>query len=109
MDIYKELKRKNILHRNPSPPLNTIVDRPTHESTSTLNTYPQQIKAKSVTPCGHHGIGQELCHVCHQRAKRNVPIYLHEEKRHREMEEAKLLEQYQHNLEVDEHKKRDVN
>ena len=46
--------------------------------------------------CGHYGAGQELCYLCHQRAKRNVPIYLHEEKRHKEAEEQQLLQQYQH-------------
>jgi Cft2 family RNA processing exonuclease len=64
--------------------------------------------SKPTTPCGHQGAGQELCYLCHQRAKRNVPIYLHEEKRIREAEEAKLLEQYQHNRDLDEQRKREV-
>ena len=68
-----------------------------------------QTTAKPLTPCGHHGAGQELCYLCHQRAKRNIPIYLHEEKRIREAEEAKLLEQYQHNRDLDEQRKREVN
>ena len=82
---------------------------------STLNVYPQQYQQnnfagvlKPTTPCGHHGAGQELCYLCHQRAKRNIPIYLHEEKRIRDAEEAKLLEQYQHNRDLDEQKKREV-
>jgi hypothetical protein len=82
---------------------------------SSLNVYPQQYQylnspsgSKPTTPCGHHGAGQELCYLCHQRAKRNVPIYLHEEKRIREAEEAKLLEQYQHNRDLDEQRKREV-
>jgi hypothetical protein len=67
-------------------------------------------RSKSVTPCGYHpGVSQELCHVCYQRAKRNIPVYLHEEKRNREIEEGRLLEQYQHDREVSEQKKRDVN
>ena len=74
---------------------------------SSLNIYPQH--TRSLTTCGHHGHGQELCFVCHQRAKRNIPVYIHEEKRNRENEEAKVLEQYQHDKEVEEHKKRDVN
>ena len=80
-----------------------------------MNVYPQQYQhnnsptaSKPPTPCGHHGAGQELCYLCHQRAKRNVPIYLHEEKRIREAEEAKLLEQYQHNRDLDEQRKREV-
>ena len=82
---------------------------------STLNVYPQQYQhinspagSKPATPCGHHGAGQELCYLCHQRTKRNVPIYLHEERRIREAEEAKLLEQYQHNRDLDEQRKREV-
>ncbi len=104
--------------RNQPPPSNTIVSRPLNESTSSfgltrtsssVNFSPQQNKTKSVTPCGHHDHGQDLCLVCHQRAKRNIPVYLHEEKRVRETEDEKLLEQYQHDRDVDEHKKREVN
>jgi hypothetical protein len=79
---------------------------------SSLNVYPQQyqqIIAKPQTSCGHHGVGQELCHACHQRSKRNIPVYLHEEKRLREDEEIRLLEQYQKDRDVDEQKKREVN
>jgi hypothetical protein len=82
---------------------------------SSLNVYPQQYQhmnspgnSKPSTPCGHHGAGQELCYVCHQRVKRNVPIYLHEEKRIRDAEEAKLLEQYQHNRDLNEQGQREV-
>lgn len=82
---------------------------------SSLNVFPQQYQhinasasSKPPTACGHHGAGQELCYVCHQRAKRNIPIYLHEEKRIREAEEAKLLEEYQHNRDLEEKNKRDV-
>ncbi|CAF4632566.1 unnamed protein product [Rotaria sp. Silwood1] len=82
---------------------------------SSLNVYPQQYQqmnsptaSKPTTTCGHHGAGQELCYLCHQRAKRNIPIYLHEEKRIREAEEAKLLEQYQHDRDLDEQNKREM-
>ncbi len=102
-----------LLIRNSSPS-NILVGRSTNENlpthiSSSVNPYPQLIQAKSVTPCGHHGNGQELCQVCHQRAKRNIPVYLHEEKRTREAEDEKLLEDYLHNREVDEQKKKDVN
>lgn len=108
------------LIRNPPPP-NTIVSEPIDENTSfsgaavrttssSINAHPsQQFRSKSMTSCNHHSHGQELCRVCHQRAKRNIPVYLHEEKRAREAEESKLLEQYQHDREVEEHKKREVN
>ena len=74
---------------------------------SSLNIHPQQ--TKSITPCPPHHHVQELCFVCHQRAKRNIPVYIHEEKRNRENEETRLLEQYQHDKEVEEQRKRDVN
>ena len=80
-----------------------------------MNVYPQQYQqtnsansSKPNTPCGHHGAGQELRYLCHQRAKRNVPVYLLEEKRIREAEEAKLLEQYQHNKDLEEQRRREV-
>ena len=93
-----------------------ITDRSVRDRiSSSLNVYPQQYQSimsptasKPATPCGHHGAGQELCYLCHQRAKRNVPVYLHEEKRIREAEETKLLEQYRHNQDLDEQKKHEV-
>lgn len=48
------------------------------------------------TACGHYNAGQELCYLCHQRSKRNVPIYLHEERKQKDAEEQQLLQQYQH-------------
>ncbi len=45
--------------------------------------------------CGHSNAGQELCYLCHQRARRNVPVSFTEERRQREREEDKLLQQYQ--------------
>ncbi len=46
--------------------------------------------------CGHHNSGQELCYLCHQRQRRNVPVYLHEEMKLKDKEESQLLMQYQH-------------
>lgn len=46
--------------------------------------------------CSHQNAGQELCYLCHQRQKRNVPVYLSEEVKRREKEEAQILSQYQH-------------
>lgn len=39
--------------------------------------------------------GQELCYLCHQRSQKNVPVYFAEERRQRELEEDRLLQQYQ--------------
>ncbi|CAF3701907.1 unnamed protein product [Rotaria sordida] len=78
---------------------------------SSLNVYPQQyqhILTKPLTSCDQHDMNQELCSVCHQRAKRNIPVYLHEEKRIREAEEDKLLEEYQHNRDIEKQKQHEA-
>ena len=52
-----------------------------------------------VTPteseCGHNNAGQELCYLCHQRAARNIPVSFEDEKRRRELEEDKIIHDYQ--------------
>eukprot|EP00795_Rhopilema_esculentum_P017226 gene17226-8778_t len=55
-------------------------------------------KTGPVSRCSNclHDAGQELCYLCYQRERRNVPIYLHEERRKKELEEDRLLQQYQH-------------
>jgi len=48
--------------------------------------------------CSHSDrAGQELCYLCHQRSERNapIPITFAEERRQRELEEDRLLQQYQ--------------
>ncbi|XP_053312075.1 coiled-coil domain-containing protein 81 [Spea bombifrons] len=44
----------------------------------------------------HCRAGQELCYLCMQRAKKNIPVYFTEEKKLRELEEERVLQQYQH-------------
>lgn len=44
----------------------------------------------------HHSAGQELCYLCHQRERRNIPVYLNEEVKQKEKEESQILAQYQH-------------
>ncbi|CAF1042699.1 unnamed protein product [Adineta steineri] len=79
---------------------------------SSLNVYSQHINsttiAKPITPCGHHGAGQELCYLCHQRSKRNVPVYLNEERRIRDAEETKLLEIYRDKCDLEAQRKQDA-
>lgn len=49
-----------------------------------------------VSSCSHGDkAGQELCYLCHQRAQKNIPIYFSEERRQRELEQDRLLQQYQ--------------
>lgn len=53
----------------------------------------------SVRPstCSHlTPVGQELCYLCHQRALRNIPIDVTQERREKERAEDKMLQEYQH-------------
>ncbi|KAL2806909.1 coiled-coil domain-containing protein 81 isoform 2, partial [Daubentonia madagascariensis] len=43
----------------------------------------------------HSKAGQELCYVCLQRAQRNSPLNYSEERRRREIEDERLIMQYQ--------------
>jgi len=54
------------------------------------------LQSSSRVRCSHGDkAGQELCYLCHQRAQKNVPIYFTEERRQRELEQDRLLQQYQ--------------
>ncbi|XP_030851180.1 coiled-coil domain-containing protein 81-like [Strongylocentrotus purpuratus] len=44
----------------------------------------------------HEKAGQELCYLCHQRAVRNVPVSFESERRRKEQEQDRLLQQFQH-------------
>ncbi|XP_010971691.1 coiled-coil domain-containing protein 81 isoform X2 [Camelus ferus] len=43
----------------------------------------------------HNRAGQEMCYVCLQRAQRNSPLYYSEERRRREVEDERLMQQHQ--------------
>lgn len=49
----------------------------------------------TASSCGHSNSGQELCYLCHQRARRNVAISFAEERRRKEKEHDELLRQFQ--------------
>ncbi|XP_075707542.1 coiled-coil domain-containing protein 81 isoform X2 [Rhinoderma darwinii] len=44
----------------------------------------------------HCRAGQELCYLCLQRAQKNIPVYFTEERKLKEKEEQRVLQQYQH-------------
>ncbi|XP_007168551.2 coiled-coil domain-containing protein 81 [Balaenoptera acutorostrata] len=53
-------------------------------------------KIPPATSCqDHNRAGQEMCYVCLQRAQRNSPLYYSEERKRREVEDERLLQQYQ--------------
>ncbi|KAK6986289.1 coiled-coil domain-containing protein 81 [Biomphalaria glabrata] len=72
---------------------------PMYRSHSLDNFHEPRTLAKIPTPpgsaCGHRSAGQELCYLCHQRARLNVPVSFAEERKKREAEEERLLQQYQ--------------
>ena len=58
----------------------------------------EEMRQKVGSACGnqcHPSAGQELCYLCHQRARRNIPVSFTEERKRREEEEDRLLQQYQ--------------
>lgn len=59
-------------------------------------TAPVLTPPRPPSSCGHpSSAGQELCYLCHQRSRRNVPVSFTDELRRRELEEDRLLQAYQ--------------
>ena len=82
-----------MLHK-PQPPAQLA---PLHRSASFDQMKPgDKVMTPPGSACGHPNAGQELCYLCHQRARRNVPVSFMEERRRREDEEDRLLQQYQY-------------
>uniref|UniRef100_A0A2R8M9B6 Coiled-coil domain containing 81 n=1 Tax=Callithrix jacchus TaxID=9483 RepID=A0A2R8M9B6_CALJA len=70
----------------------------THESLSSPDClkHANEMKPKTAPACqDHNKAGQEMCYVCLQRAQRNSPLYYSEERRKREIEDERLIQQYQ--------------
>jgi len=51
--------------------------------------------AREAAACGHARAGEDLCHLCHSRARRNIPVYFDEERKRKDREEDRVLQQYQ--------------
>lgn len=79
----------------PTPPQMPLPP-PRPPSTARLQSQQQQQQRppSTASSCGHAGAGQELCYVCHQRARRNIPVSFAEELKRREQEEDQLLHAY---------------
>lgn len=45
--------------------------------------------------CGHARAGQDMCNLCHGRSRRNIPVSFEEEKKRKDREEDRILQQYQ--------------
>uniref|UniRef100_UPI00398EF607 coiled-coil domain-containing protein 81-like n=1 Tax=Pristiophorus japonicus TaxID=55135 RepID=UPI00398EF607 len=60
------------------------------------NLQAPKLKTPPATACSDHcRAGQELCYLCMQRALKNFPIYLTENRRRKEEEDEQRLQQYQ--------------
>ncbi len=71
------------------------LDRPHASVNGFMPTSPPEARRSPPdSACGHHDAGQELCYLCHQRERCNVPVSFTEERRRREVEEDRLLQQY---------------
>ncbi|CAH6792621.1 coiled-coil domain-containing protein 81 [Phodopus roborovskii] len=56
----------------------------------------EKLRTSLASACqDHNKAGQEMCYVCLQRAQRNFPLYYGDERRRREMEDERLMQQYQ--------------
>ena len=53
------------------------------------------ILKKNVNDKCNHNSGQELCYLCHQRRRRNIPISFTEEKKRKEAHQDRLIVEYQ--------------
>ncbi|XP_058041612.1 coiled-coil domain-containing protein 81 [Ahaetulla prasina] len=92
-DLEKNLKPKPpSSSRQPTP----IPDALKTEQEANRTQTPASRSQTSSPICDEHGrAGQEMCYVCMQRAQRNIPVYLGEERRRKEKEEDCILAQYQ--------------
>ena len=88
--------------KTPSPINNAFVPTPPPPPKDTTKNPPD-------SSCGHRNAGQELCYLCHQRERRNIPVSFAEERKKREMEEDRLLQQYQQLKDVEAIFKEQVN
>lgn len=91
-NLQNALNKSQIMEPPRSAPQEQTVTLARPSSTRLLSSL---IPKQQPSACGHYNAGQELCYLCHQRSRRNVPVYIHEETRQKELEETQLLMQYQ--------------
>ncbi|XP_005995209.1 coiled-coil domain-containing protein 81 [Latimeria chalumnae] len=95
-ELEKAVKIKTPPERLRSPNLISPMKTDSEGNGSQVNVR----RIPSATPpssaCSDHcKAGQELCYLCLQRAQRNIPVYFSEERRRKEQEEARALQQFQ--------------
>ncbi|XP_053564617.1 coiled-coil domain-containing protein 81 [Bombina bombina] len=94
-DLERIVKPKTAPAR-PSSSLSAHSNKADPEGDDHLNSV-QRIRNPPSPVCQDHcRAGQELCYLCMQRAQKNIPVYFTEERRLKEQEEDRILQQYQH-------------
>lgn len=87
--------RGSTVSKNVRSPTQDVTQREHSPGEQAVDTLQSQVLVSRLS-CSHGDkAGQELCYLCHQRAQKNVPIYFAEEHRRRELEQDRLLQQYQ--------------
>ncbi|XP_029987036.1 coiled-coil domain-containing protein 81 isoform X2 [Sphaeramia orbicularis] len=77
---------------NPEPPVKpTDKCRPNTPVSQSVAAPKVEDPLVNMSCSGHTRAGQELCYLCMQRAKRNVPVYVREERQVDEKTQEKLL------------------
>ncbi|XP_051882517.1 coiled-coil domain-containing protein 81-like [Pristis pectinata] len=91
-DFQKTVEPKDLSERLSSP-YRSLSCKSAIQGT---NMQAVKIRTPPATACSDHcRAGQELCYLCMQRALKNFPIDLSDNRRRNEMEEEQLLQQYQ--------------
>lgn len=98
ISVPDDLER-SIKNTAPAERLISPVPPPAVNDTKQQGSTPPPLKravSSPVTACADHcRAGQELCYLCMQRARRNVPVYFHEERKRQQEDEERVLMQYQ--------------
>ncbi|XP_041838297.1 coiled-coil domain-containing protein 81-like isoform X3 [Melanotaenia boesemani] len=75
---------------NPNPPVEST-NKPTMSNSPQMAPAEVKDHLENVSCLGNTHVGQELCYLCTQRERRNVPVYLREQQQAEEKAQEKLL------------------
>lgn len=88
--------RGSTVSKNGKTPTQDVSRREQSPGEQNLDSLQPPVSASRLLRCSHSDkAGQELCYLCHQRSQKNIPVYFTEERRQRELEQDRLLQQYQ--------------
>ncbi|KAM4699184.1 coiled-coil domain-containing protein 81 [Discoglossus pictus] len=94
-DLEKIAKPKTATASRPGSSLSTSGPNPDLEGDDNQRNV-QWMRSPPSPMCQDHcRAGQELCYLCMQRAQKNIPVYYTEERKLKEQEDDRILQQYQ--------------